>query len=95
MGQDVGAEDMTVHVAAVYALDGIRFLTAAPSAQELVERVALHVKQSADTLLSPEDAAHVLCLLEEGKQHAAVDLYFARVGLRWEREVLRTEVVEC
>jgi hypothetical protein len=95
MSQDVGTDVMTVHVAAVYALDGVRFLTAAPSAQELVERLATHVKQSADMLLWPEDAANVLCLLEEGKQHAAVDLYFSRVGQRWEREVLRTEVVEC
>jgi hypothetical protein len=95
MGQDVGADAMLVHVAAVYALDGIRFLTAAPSAQELLERLAMHVKQNADVLLWPEDAANVLCLLEQGEQHAAVDLYFARVGQRWEREVLRTEVVEC
>lgn len=87
---------MALHVAAVYAADGIgvRLLTAASSAEALTARVATYVERQAEYLLWPADAERVRALLAEGKRREAVELYFAKVGERWERERLRTEVVE-
>lgn len=85
---------MTLHVAVVYAVDGIRFLTAARSAEELMGKVAAYIEENVEYLLRPEDSVRVRALLAEARVPDAVTVYFERVGERWEREYLRTEIVE-
>jgi hypothetical protein len=80
-----------LHVAAVYAYDGIRLLAASRCAQAVTERVAAYVAAQADVLLWPRDAQRVRTLLEVGETQEAIAVYFARVGERWEREHLHRE----
>lgn len=80
-----------LHVAVVYAPDGIRLLTAALSEEVVAERLAAHIDAQADFLLWPADAHQVRVLLETGDTEEAIALYFGRVGERWEREYLHRE----
>jgi hypothetical protein len=83
-----------LHVAAVFAHDGIRLLTASHSEAGVTERLAAYIQGQADLLLWPGDARRVRALLEVGDTEEAIDLYFARVGERWEREHLHREGIE-
>lgn len=76
------------YVAAVAALDGIRFTAAAPTRDELVRRLAEYVRENARVQLWPADALRVRALLHLGEIEAAVAHYFARVGGRWDEEWL-------
>lgn len=83
----------TLHVAVVYAHDGIRLLTAAHSSDAVAESLAAYIHGQADILLWPADAQRVRGLLKTGDTEEAITFYFARVGERWEREQLRREAV--
>jgi hypothetical protein len=82
------------YVAAVYAADGVRLLTAAPDSESLMARIAEYVAKQIDWLLGEEDARQVRRLLADGMLAEAVGLYFERVGRRWEKESLRVEMVQ-
>lgn len=82
-----------VHVAAVYAADGVRFLAGAHTADALMQRLGEYVVRHAERMLYEEDARRVHRMLAEGRAADAVAYYFERVGRRWEREFLRVEVV--
>jgi hypothetical protein len=84
-----------LHVAAVYAHDGTRLLTASHSAKIVSQRVAACVASQAEILLWPADAHRVRALLEIGRTEEAIAWYFARVGQRWEREYLHREAVDA
>jgi hypothetical protein len=99
---DQGATDSVDHphpgpdvtyVAAVYAADGVRLLTAASDSESLMTRLAEYVAKQIDWLLGEEDARQVRRLLDDGMSAEAVARYFERVGTRWETERLRVEIV--
>ena len=83
----------TLYVAVVHADDGVRFMTAANSRRDLVLRVAEYVREWGGYLLRPDHARHLRSLLARGESEAAVELYFALVGKRWDKEWLVTAVV--
>jgi hypothetical protein len=88
-----GGGQARIHVAAVYSGEGVRFLTAASTADGLTARIARYVERNAALLLYPDAADEVERLLAAGELARGVELYFDRVGARWEREQLRREVV--
>jgi hypothetical protein len=82
-----------VYVAVVHAVDGIRFTAAAASRRELVHRVAEYVQRWGGYVLRPDHGRHLRSLLARGEVEAAVELYFALVGKRWDKEWLVTAAV--
>ena len=82
-----------VYVAVVHAVDGIRFTAAAASRRELVHRVAEYVQRWGGYVLRPDHGRHLRGLLARGEMEAAVELYFALVGKRWDKEWLVTAAV--
>ena len=87
------ASEQAVFVAVVHAVDGVRFTAAAPSRRELVHRVAEYVQRWGGYVLRPDHARHLRGLLARGEWEAAVELYFAVVGKRWDKEWLVTAAV--
>lgn len=87
--------EQALYVAVVHAVDGVRFTTAAASRRELVHRVAEYVQRWGGYVLRPDHARHLRGLLARGEWEAAVELYFALVGKRWDKEWLVTAVVEA
>jgi hypothetical protein len=85
--------EQALYVAVVHAVDGVRFTTAAGSRRELVHRVAEYVQRWGGYVLRPDHARHLRGLLARGEWEAAVELYFALVGKRWDKEWLVTAVV--
>jgi hypothetical protein len=83
-----------VAVAVVHAADGVRHLVAAHSGEELIGALADYVRRRAGTQLWPRSARRVLDLLERGRAEAAVRLYFALTGSRWDQEHLTLRSVE-
>jgi len=93
-GEATGAEAANaLFVGVVHADDGVRFMAAATSRRELVNRLADHVRRWGGYLLRPDHARHVRTLLLRGESEAAVELYFGLVGKRWDKEWLVTAVV--
>lgn len=90
----VVAERPTVHVAAVYGVDRVNLLAVAASRSGLYAKLGAYVQRQADLQLYPEEARRVQRLLETGQSEAAVRLYFASVGKRWDPEWLITDAVE-
>jgi hypothetical protein len=80
-------------LAVVHADDGVRFMTVASSRRDLIHRVAEYVRKWGGYLLRPDHARHLRSLLLRGESEAAVELYFALVGKRWDKEWLVTAVV--
>ena len=78
------------HVATVLGPEGVRAVSAADSMDQLMENLAVYVRQNAELLLWPDDAQAVHTHLASGRAREAVDHYFLTVGGRWEREVLET-----
>jgi hypothetical protein len=81
------------YVAIVHTADGVRFQAAATSRRELVQRIAEYVQRWGGYVLRPDHARHLRSLLLRGESEAAVELYFAVVGKRWDKEWLITTVV--
>jgi hypothetical protein len=82
-----------LHVGIVHSADGVRFATAAGSRAELVQRLAEYVGRRAPDVLWTGDARHVGALLVRGELEAAVEVYFGRVGDRWDPEWLVTTAI--
>ena len=82
-----------LHVAIVHSSDGVRFATAGASRAELVQRLAEYVRRRAPHVLWTDDARHVRALLARGELEAAVEVYFGRVGDRWDAEWLVTTAI--
>jgi hypothetical protein len=74
--------------AIVHAADGVRLVTTAESREILFARLAEYVRERCDDMLWSDAAAQVRALLVAGDLHAAITLYFARTGERWDEEIL-------
>lgn len=85
--------DRTLFVGVVHGVDGVRLIVAADSRRELVTQLAEYAREHGDHALRPDHARHLRGLLARGELEAAVELYFALVGKRWDEEWLVTAVV--
>ena len=83
-----------MHVAVVYVLNEVRYVTAAPTRAALAVRLADYVCRHAGDQLWPDDARRLRRLLAARRFEAAVEHYFASVGGRWDEERLVIEAVE-
>ena len=77
--------------ATIHAADGLRFVARARCAERLTEQLVTYVLARCEAVLWPAVAAQVRSLAREGRLRAAVDLYFAHVGERWDEEYLDVE----
>jgi hypothetical protein len=93
--QESSDAEPALFLAVVHADDGVRFMTVASSRRDLVHRVAEYVRKWGGYLLRPDHARHLRSLLLRGESEAAVELYFALVGKRWDKEWLVTAVVSA
>lgn len=82
-----------MHVAVVHTADAVRLVAACLSRGGLTRRLAEYVRERAPHQLWPEDAGRLLGLLAGGDAGAAVELYFASVGERWDPEWLVVDTV--
>ena len=90
---NTGTAFATLCVAIVHSSDGIHLVTTGPEDAAFAE-VGDYVRCRAEHQLWPDDAARLMTLLEQGRVRDAVDLYFARVGDRWDREYLAVHPVD-
>jgi hypothetical protein len=79
-----------VMMAVVHTRDRVRFTAFASRRDELIERIARYVRESAADVLWADDAASVRDFLAAGDLDAAITHYFATVGRRWDEEWLVT-----
>ena len=79
------ASDLT---AVVHGADGVRLVANSSCADALVARIAKYVCERCDHVLWPDAARETRALLDDGNMYAAIALYFARVGDRWDEERL-------
>lgn len=84
----------TLHVAVVYGLNEVRYVTAAATRAALASRLADYVRRHAGRQLWPGDARRLRRLLAARRFEAAVEHYFASVGGRWDEERLVVEAVD-
>ena len=82
-----------MHVAVVHGKDGVHFVAAAETRAALVHQVAAYVRDQADLQLYARDVAILTDMLQRRDEEGAVRFYFQRVGQRWDREWLKSEVV--
>ncbi len=75
-------------MAVVHSPDGIRFVTTASSRDAVVAQLAGYVRDRCDDMLAPAAGRRVRDLLAAGNLEAAVAVYFAHVGERWDDERL-------
>jgi hypothetical protein len=74
--------------AVIYAADGVRFVAAAPCSTELVAKIVAYILGRCENALWPPVAARVRALMADDHPYAAIALYFAHVGERWDDERL-------
>jgi hypothetical protein len=74
--------------ATIRAPDGARFTAAAATPELLNREIVAYVLSRSDYVLWPDDARQVRELIETGEADAAINLYFASVGDRWDEEWL-------
>ena len=79
-----------VMMAVVHTRDRVRFTAFASRRDELIERIARYVRESAADVLWADDAESVRDFLAAGDLHGAITHYFATVGRRWDEEWLVT-----
>lgn len=95
----VVSNDMTAHgsastTAIVHAADGIRFVATAARPDALFAQLAAYVRGRCEDVLWADASRQVRTLLDDGDVRAAVALYFARTGERWDQEQLDLVTVE-
>ena len=74
--------------AVIHAADGIRFVATATCPTHLATQVTDYIRARCDDVLWPPAAREVRALIDSGKPYAAIALYFAHVGDRWDDERL-------
>jgi hypothetical protein len=74
--------------AIVHAADGVRFVTTARCPSALIENVIGYVRARCDDVLWESAATEVRALIADRKPYAAIAVYFAHVGERWDEERL-------
>jgi hypothetical protein len=81
--------------ATIHAPDGVRFTAASATPELLIGEIAAYVVSRCDYVLWAEDACRVRAFIDAGDPDAAINLYFARVGERWDEERLELAVPEA
>jgi hypothetical protein len=71
----------------------VRFVACAPSPEGLVAQIAGYVAERYEFMLWPRIAAQVRALIDAANPTAAIALYFAHVGERWDEERLELDGV--
>ena len=77
-----------LHIAIVYAPDGIQFAAGCRTEHTLVRLLAAYVVRRSRQQLMPGDARRIRRLVQRGAAAEAVAHYFARVGARWNEDRL-------
>ena len=77
-----------LHYAIVSGPDGILFAASGADEDKMFAGLVRYIKQRCGFTLWPRDANAVITLLEAGQTSDAIDLYFDRVGERWDSEYL-------
>jgi hypothetical protein len=77
--------------AVVHAADGVRFAASARRAEELAAQVVGYIEDRCDEVLWPKVARRVRDLIAGRRHYAAIALYFAQVGDRWDEERLELD----
>lgn len=80
------------HVAVVHAADGVRFVAASQCPEQLSAEIVRYIRRRCDDVLWPSDAAAVRALIDDDEPFAAIAMYFALTGQRWDEERLELEV---
>ena len=78
----------STYTAIIHGADGIRFLAASQCPDELTAEVVEYIRGRCDDVLWPDNARQVRDLIDDGWPHAAIAVYFANVGERWDAERL-------
>jgi hypothetical protein len=79
-----------LYVALVHAPDGVRFTATASCGDDLARQLVDYIAERCDDTLWPATAREVSLLIAAGRDHDAIDAYFANVGQRWDEEWLET-----
>jgi hypothetical protein len=74
--------------AVVHAADGVRFIAAARRPDELTARVVSYIRERCDYTLWQSDARRVHELIDDRQFDEAIELYFSKIGGRWDVEQL-------
>lgn len=82
-----------LHVAVVHGIRAVHLIAVDESREALLTQIAHHVRRNAEVQLWPEDSRCVSELLTNGKVETAIELYFRRVGQRWDHEWLVVQMV--
>jgi hypothetical protein len=77
--------------ATVHAADGVRFAASSRSPEQLTAQIVSYIRERCDDVLWPAVAKQVRRLIDERQSYAAIVLYFAEVGQRWDEERLELE----
>lgn len=74
--------------AIVHSADGVLFVATAECPQRLAAQVVTYIRGRCGDVLWPSDAQQVREFIVQDKPYAAIALYFAKVGERWDEERL-------
>lgn len=80
--------DQGLHYAIVSGPDGIHFAAAGADEDKMFAGLVRYIRQRCGFTLWPRDARQVIALLDAGRMADAIEMYFDRVGDRWDREYL-------
>jgi hypothetical protein len=86
------ADFSAVVTAVVHAPEGVRFVAAGRSPEQITAALEDYVLQRCDDVLWPSAARRVRELIEARDPDAAIASYFANVGSRWDEERLAIHV---
>ena len=81
----------TRYTAVVHAADGVRFVASAPTGAALASQLVEYVCGRCDHALWPPVASEVRALIDDNQPFAAIAMYFANVGVRWDAERLELQ----
>lgn len=77
-----------LHYAIVSGPDGMHFAASGADEDKMFACLVRYIKQRCGFTLWPRDANAVISLVEAGRMTDAIEMYFDRVGDRWDREYL-------
>lgn len=77
--------------AVVHAADGVRFVGSARCPEHLSAQIVAYIESRCDEVLWPTVARRVRDLIVDRQLYAAIALYFAQVGARWDEERLEVD----
>jgi hypothetical protein len=77
--------------AVVHAADGIRFVGSARCPEHLTAQICEYIGSRCDEVLWPTVGRQVRDLIRDRQPYAAIALYFAAVGDRWDDERLELD----